>query len=91
MDWRETGKQTYEYVKGRREADLKSWRERESKPSEPLDSKTEMCHALIKCARGDTDLLVEYLLSDKRFTLQRKDREWLAAVLRHKVKAGCHA
>ncbi|MGI8853709.1 MAG: hypothetical protein ACR2GC_10580 [Methyloceanibacter sp.] len=81
MDWRDIGEQIYEHVKAEQwAADLK----RQARKDTPRTTDQELDFALISCARGDSDPLIEFLLSDNDFSLSKDHREHLARVLRHK-------
>jgi hypothetical protein len=81
--WREIGEELFEYLKAEQwAADLwreARWNERKQKRLEP-----DLLFALQSCARGNSDRLIEYVESDKEFSLSRDERDRCARVLRHK-------
>jgi hypothetical protein len=83
MDWRETGRQLFEHLK---RAPAERLLEMEMRKATPRKSTPEsvLLMALECLARGQSNLLIEYLLSDKEFSLSKRSRQRLAEALREK-------
>lgn len=85
MDWREVGQHVLEdCIKAELAAGERAKAKAAKAAREPKRAEFELGSALIFCAQGNTEPLIDFLLSDKDFTMTETTREHLARILRHK-------
>jgi hypothetical protein len=82
-DWRETGLQIFEHLKKRQVDRLLEIEMRRAAPRKTTPENV-LLMALECSARGHSDVLIKYLLSDIDFSLSKQARERLAVSLREK-------